>query len=63
MTGDLCHRTTTICECHKAECLATMHFYKKLNDKKALNRIGKFNYNFVNKIITQEEYDYLTKEE
>lgn len=63
MTGDLCHRTTTICECHKAECLATMHFYKRLNDKKALNRIGKFDYNFVNKIITQEEYDYLTKEE
>lgn len=63
MTGNLCHRTTTICECHKAECLATIYFYKKLNDIKILNKIGKFSYNFVSKIITQEEYNYLIKEE
>lgn len=63
LTGDLHHRTTTICECHKAECLATIYFYKKLKDKKSLNKIGKFSYDFVNKITNEEEFNYLMEEE
>ena len=64
LTKNLKHRTTTICECHKAECLATIYYYKKLNDLDTLNQINRnFNFDFVKNIISKSEYDYLIKEE
>ena len=63
LTKNLKHRTTTICECHKAECLATIYYYKKLNDLETLNQINRnFSFDFVKNIISKSEYDYLIKE-
>ena len=63
MTGDLCHRTTTICQCHKAEYLATLYYYKIINDKHSLNIMSKINYDFVKELISLEEFNKLIKEE
>ena len=63
LCGDLCHRTTTICECHKAEYLATLYYYKIIDDKKHYDFISKVDYDFVKDIIDLDEYNYLLKEE
>ena len=60
-TGDLKCRGITTCEIHKAEYLATLYLYKQY-DKKIWQSMSKVNYDFVNKIISQEEYNSLIKE-
>ena len=62
ITGNLKCRTMTTCEIHKAEYLATLHLYKK-SDKNIWAEMPKVDYEFVKNIISQEEYNFLTKEE
>lgn len=59
ISGDLCHRTTTICEMHKVEYLATLYFYKKIKDKENYNALSKVDYDFVKDLISEEEFNQL----
>ena len=60
-TGKLISHPKTICEELKAQALATMYYYKIVNDKKSYDEIQKFSYDFVDNLIPKEEYNYLIK--
>lgn len=60
-TGELKSRPKTICNNIKAQALATLYYYKLINDKKSYDEIQKFSYDFVNNLISKEEYNYLIK--
>ena len=58
-TGNLISHPKTVCNEIKIEALATIYYYKLINDKKSYDKIQKFSYDFVNNLISKEEYNYL----
>ena len=54
-------RTTTTCNLHKAEALATAYYWKKYykSNNLDISYIMSFEYEFVKNIISKEEYDLL----
>ncbi len=58
-TGKLESRPKTICNNIKVQALATIYYYKIINDKKSYDKMQKFSYDFVKNLISKEEYNYL----
>ena len=61
-TGNLKKRTTTICDEIKVQALATMYYYKLINDKKSYDKIQKFSYDFVKDELKKHGYTLLDNE-
>lgn len=60
--GTINKRATFICDNHKAGALASMYFYKITNNKEEYDKI-KIDYEFVNNIISESEWNSLQWEE